>query len=64
MSKQCKCVAIFSQRLAGYLLMRGFVMAESRKDYQKPDKNIFFFYESKELRSAMVDFANKRPTVE
>lgn len=58
--KKIKCKAIFSQKLAGYLLMRGFVLAESRKDYKNPEKNLFFFFESPELMEAITDYTNKQ----
>jgi len=58
--KKTKCKAIFSQKLAGYLLMRGFVLAESRKDYKNPEKNLFFFFESPELMEAITDYTNKQ----
>lgn len=54
--RKVNCKAICSQRLAGYLLMKGFVLAESRKDYKNPEKNIFFFYESAELLNAMTEY--------
>ncbi|WP_448784310.1 DUF5659 domain-containing protein [Blautia sp.] len=56
--RKVNCKAIFSQRLAGYLLMKGFVLAESRKDYKNPEKNIFFFYESAELLNAMTEYTH------
>ncbi len=56
--RKVNCKAIFSQRLAGYLLMKGFVLAESRKDYKNPEKNIFFFYESVELLNAMTEYTH------
>lgn len=58
--KKIKCKTIFSQKLAGYLLMRGFVLAESRKDYKNPERNLFFFFESPELLGAITDYTNNQ----
>jgi hypothetical protein len=58
--KKIKCKTIFSQKLAGYLLMRGFVLAESRKDYKNPERNLFFFFESPELMEAITDYTNNQ----
>ena len=38
--------------------MKGFVLAESRKDYKNPEKNLFFFYESVELLNAMTEYTH------
>lgn len=58
-----KCKAIFSQRLAGYLLLRGFVLAESRKDYKNLSRNIFFFFESDELSKAIEDYKQNKKQI-
>ena len=58
--KKIKCKTIFSQKLAGYLLMRGFVLAESRKDYKNPERNLFFFFDFFELMEAITDYTNNQ----
>lgn len=60
MKRKLNAKRFFSQRLAGYLLMRGFVLAESRKDYKNPEKNLFFFFESPELMEAITDYTNNQ----
>ena len=47
---------IYSQRMAGYLMQRGFVLINMREDLQHPRRNVFFFKESPELSDAIGDF--------
>jgi len=47
----------FSMRLAGFLMLRGFVVFEMRKD-QKTNRNVFVFNDSNELRSAVEEYKN------
>lgn len=46
--------AIFNQRLAGYLMERGFVLLHSRSDKKGTGRNVFIFRNSPELRNAMT----------
>lgn len=47
---------IFSQRLAGYLMMRGFVLINIRRNENGSGKNVFYFKDSQELSTAMKDY--------
>ena len=47
---------IFSQRLAGYLMMRGFVLIDIRKNENGSGKNVFYFKDSIELSAAMKEY--------
>jgi hypothetical protein len=46
---------IFNQRLAGYLMMNGFVLKHMEKS-DRNNKNIFFFNESEELFNKIKEF--------
>ena len=37
------CCPVYNQRLAGYLMLQGFVLVELAKNNRYPDKNVFFF---------------------
>ena len=51
----------YSQRLAGWLMIRGFVLVDIAPDKKHPRRNVFFFKESKELHDAVDDYlAGKR----
>ena len=51
-----KTLAVFSQRLAGYLMLRGFVLADMRPDREGTGKNIFFFKDTEKIRQVMTEF--------
>lgn len=48
---------IFSQRLAGYLMFRGFVLLKMCDDLKDGRKHVFIFKESDELRRAINDYS-------
>lgn len=53
---ETKTVTIFRQRLVGYLLLRGFVLAGMRPDREGTGRNVFFFKDTPEIRKAMRQF--------
>ena len=55
-SEKTKYFTIFSQRLAGYLMLSGFRLAEMRKDEKGTMKNIFFFVDSEELQKEIKNY--------
>lgn len=57
--EQKKLKHIFSQRLAGYLMLRGFVLLKVSDDL-RPGKrgHVFIFNESEEIRNAINDYSN------
>ena len=59
-SEKTKYFTIFSQRLAGYLMLSGFRLAEMRKDEKGTMKNIFFFVDSEDLQNEIRKFKNNK----
>lgn len=51
-----ECI-IHYQRLAGFLMQRGFVLKELRPSSKFPQLNVFVFRDSPELKEAMADFS-------
>lgn len=47
---------IFSQRLAGWLMCRGFCLVAMDKNDKDQSKNVFFFRDSAELRDAVREY--------
>jgi hypothetical protein len=47
---------IFSQRLAGYLMQKGFILLRLNKNLDDPTKNVFLFKDSKEIESAIQEY--------
>jgi len=55
-----KCVPIFSQKLCGILLTRGFVLQGMAKNFKLSEKNVFYFAESAPLRSVIAEYTAAR----
>ena len=47
---------IYSRKLAGYLLLKGFELEEFQKSHSDEDRTIFLFYSSPELLRAMSEY--------
>lgn len=55
-----KMKTIFNQRMCGYLMMKGFVLAAMRPNEDGSGKNVFYFKKSEELLSAMNEYMTIR----
>ena len=47
---------IYNQSLAGFLMMRRFVLINMRPDNQVSGRNVFFFVDSPELQKAINEY--------
>ena len=47
---------IYNQSLAGFLMMRRFVLINMRPDNQGSGRNVFFFVDSPELQKAINEY--------
>lgn len=54
--KNVKTITIWSQKLAGYLMLNGFVLVDMRKDKYGTDKNVFFFNNSDAIRKKIKQY--------
>ena len=52
-------IVIYSPRMAGYLMMRGFYLISVQPNLKHPGKNCFSFYDSSMLKEAMEDYLNR-----
>lgn len=59
MAKQ-KYMAIFSLRMAGYLMMHGFVLMDLRNHIDGSGRKVFYFINSDELEKVMNDYKRLR----
>lgn len=48
---------IYSQRLAGYLMLRGFVLMGMDQDRRIDGRNVFFFKNSPKLDDAIMEYS-------
>ena len=52
-----KDIIIFNQRMAGYLMLKGYVLLEMRPDIKSSShKNIFLFRDTPQPRQSMSDY--------
>lgn len=56
-----KDYVIFNQRLAGHLMMLGYVLKKIEKTTKdNSNRNVFYFNESEELLRSVKDFKDKK----
>lgn len=55
-----KTITIFSQKLAGYLMMHSFVLIGMRPNNNNAGKNVFFFNNTPDLRMALEEYRTLR----
>lgn len=56
-------IVIYSPRMAGYLMMRGFYLISVQPNHKQPGKNCFSFFDSPMLKDAMEDYLNRDTAV-
>ena len=50
---------IYKMRLAGYLMTRGFVLLDMKPNYRFPDRNVFYFTDTAEIRQAIEQYIER-----
>ena len=55
--KNVKTITIWSQKLAGYLMLNGFVLVDMRKDKYGTNKNVFFFNNSEAIQERIKQYS-------
>ena len=54
-----KDLIIFNQRMAGYLMLKGYVLLDMRPDINSSSgKNVFVFKDTPQIRNSMSDYLN------
>lgn len=51
---------VYSQRAAGFLMQKGFVLVRIDRDKFNPSKNIFLFNNSDALDNALREYASQK----
>lgn len=49
-------ITIFSMKLAGWLMLMGFVLTDMRPSYKGDTRNVFFFRNSEEIRQKITEY--------
>lgn len=50
---------IFNQKLAGYLMVQGFILKKMERNEKCPDKNVFIFRQSENLEKTIKEYLSK-----
>lgn len=50
---------IYNQKMAGYLMHRGFVLIDMRPDLKNTGRNVFFFKDTSQLKSAIDEYMSR-----
>lgn len=50
---------VFNQKMAGYLMQRGFVLIDMQPDLKKTGRNVFFFKDTPQLKSAIDEYMSR-----
>ena len=58
-SKGSKSYIVFNQKMAGYLMQRGFVLIDMQPDLKKSGRNVFFFNDTPQLKSAIDEYMSR-----
>lgn len=51
---------IKSQKMATYLMSKGFRLIKLQQDRNNPNRNVYLFKDSSELRKAITEYTNNR----
>lgn len=54
-----KSFIVYSQKMAGYLMQRGFVLINMQPDLKKTGRNVFFFKDTSQLKSAINEYMSR-----
>ena len=50
---------IINQKLAGYLMVQGFILKKMERNEKCPDKNVFIFRQSENLEKTIKEYLSK-----
>ena len=53
-------IVVYLQRMAGYLMLRGFYLVGVQPNLKRSGKNCFSFFDSPMLKDAMEDYLNSK----
>lgn len=56
-------IMIYSPRMAGYLMMRGFYLIRIEQNKKRPGKNCFAFFDTPVIKTAMSDYIDHKFTI-
>lgn len=57
--KDKKSYIVYSQKMTGYLMQRGFVLIDMQPDLKNTRRNVFFFNNTRKLQSAVDEYMSR-----
>lgn len=57
--KDKKSYIVYSQKMAGYLMQRGFVLIDMQPDLKNTRRNVFFFNNTPQLKLAVDEYMSR-----
>lgn len=54
-----KCVTVFTQKMATYLMQNGHKLIELKPDRKYPERNVYFFLNTESVRNDMTDYKKR-----
>lgn len=57
--KDKKSYIVYSQKMTGYLMQRGFVLIDMQPDLKNTRRNVFFFNNTPKLQSAVDEYMSR-----
>ena len=54
-----KCVTVFTQKLATYLMQNGHKLIELKPDKKYPERNVYFFLNTESVRNDMAQYTTR-----
>ena len=57
--KERKSFIVYSQKMAGYLMQKGFVLIDMQPDLKKSGRNVFFFMDTPQLKSSIDEYMSR-----
>ena len=55
-----KTFPVYSQKLAGFLMMQGFILVNIAPNERCISKNVFFFWDSPQIQKEIKNYLDKR----
>jgi len=53
------CIPVYSNRLAGELMAKGFVLQDMKPNLRQPNRNVFYFVDSISLQNEIAKYTAK-----
>ena len=53
------CIPVYSNRLAGVLMAKGYVLQDMKPNTRQRERNVFYFVDSPQIKKEIQDYKDK-----